>query len=197
MCLLIAAILYIFNAIAIWRYAQFDHSRPADCAIVPGAGIQGNAPSPVFQGRLDRAIALYQAGYVSKIILTGGLSPGAVLSDAAIASRYVAASGIPAADILIESRSRVTRENLHNAHRLMLQHHLQSALVVSDPLHMKRTMRIAQDAGIKAYPAPATHSRYRSLNARLRFLARETFYYTGYLLFRPLLLITDDKSAGY
>lgn len=196
LCLLIIAIVCVFNAIAIWRYAQLDMARPADCAIVPGAGIQADAPSPVFQGRLDRAIALYHAGYVGKIILTGGVTPGTVLSDAAIASRYVTAAGIPATDILIEPRSRITRENLHNAHRLMEQHHLQSALIVSDPLHMKRAMRIAHDARINALPAPATDSRYRSLNTRLRFLARETFYYTSYLFFRPLLLPGDGKAAG-
>lgn len=196
LCLLAAAILFTSNAIAIWRYAQLDMSRPADCAIVPGAGVRANVPSPVFQGRLDRAIALYQAGFIGKIILTGGVSPGMVLSDAAIASRYVAAFGVPAADILIEPHSRVTRENLRNAHLLMQQHQLRSALIVSDPLHMKRAVRIAEDAGIRALPAPATQSRYRSLNARLRFLARETFYYTGYVLLHPRFSHRDNKAAG-
>ncbi|WP_058912222.1 YdcF family protein [Entomohabitans teleogrylli] len=185
----------LVNACAIYRYGQQDETRPADCAIVPGAGVNGNIPSPVFQGRLDHAVRLYRAGYVPRLILTGGYSPGQAVSDAQVARRYVLAQGVPAQAILIEQRSRITRENLHYARQLMQAQRLNSALIVSDPLHMKRTMLIAADSGIRAFSSPTPDTRYRSRAARARFLARESFFYSGYLGYRLLAQALPGQPA--
>ncbi len=58
------------------------------------------------------------------------------------------------------------------------------AIIVSDSLHMKRAMLLAEDAGINAYSSPTPTSRYVSLRTKIPFLARETFYYIGYKWYR-------------
>ena len=60
----------------------------------------------------------------------------------------------------------------------------ETAIIVSDPLHMKRAMLLAEDAGIKAYSSPTPSTRYVSLRTKIPFLARETFYYIGYQWYR-------------
>ena len=62
--------------------------------------------------------------------------------------------------------------------------HLETAVIVSDPLHMKRAMLLAEDAGITAYSSPTPTTRYISMRTKIPFLARETFYYIGYQWYR-------------
>lgn len=61
-------------------------------------------------------------------------------SDAQIAKNYSIRQGVPATDILIEEDSSITQENLYYAKRIMEELHLKNALIVSDPLHMKRAI---------------------------------------------------------
>jgi uncharacterized SAM-binding protein YcdF (DUF218 family) len=63
----------------------------------------------------------------------------------------------------------------------MRQHGIESAVVVSDPLHMKRAMMMADDLGIVAASSPTPTSRYRSLKTKLRFLLRELYFIHHYL----------------
>lgn len=184
------AILIIFigicNALAIYQFSFKDETHTADCAIVAGAAVKGDVPSLVFQERLNHAASLYRDGYVKKVIVTGGYSNFNALSDAAVARRYLLSLHIPDAAILVEDRSQVTRENLRYAKTIMAMNQLHNALIVSDPLHMKRIMLMARDEGIEAWASPATTSRYRSFSAKTRFLLRETFWYSVYCLYRVL-----------
>ena len=182
---LAAAVLYTaLQAVSIWRYGAVDETRPADVAIVLGAGTFNGVVSPVYQERINHGVWLYQNGYVKKLILTGGYGAGSTVSDAAAAGQYAISMGMPEADILLEERSAITQENLQYAKEIMEDGGYTTALVVSDPLHMKRAMLLAGDAGIEAYASPTPTSRYRSLKTKAKFLAREVFYYIGYRAYR-------------
>ena len=88
--------------------------------------------------------------------------------------------------MLAENQSRTTWQNLENARELSSQFGIRSFLLVSDPLHMRRSVLMATDIGLVAYPAPTQSSRYRTLSSWSRFLARETWLYLGYRVFRKL-----------
>lgn len=193
--LVTAAFVIVYNAIAIYRFSQQDQTRKADCAIVAGAGITEKSPSPVFTARLDHAMWLYQEGKVNSLILTGGRSNGASESDAAIARHYLLNRGVPEAVIFIDEQSAVTRENIHNAKIIMARQHMQTALLVSDPLHMLRMRLIAYDNDMVSWSSPTTTSRYRSWQTQLPFLLREAFYYTGYRILRYLPAIPPENNA--
>lgn len=179
--LLAAALTYAaFQAVSIWRYGSVDEKRPADVAVVLGAGTYDGEVSPVYQERINHGIWLYENGYVEKLILTGGYGEGSSISDAAAAGRYAVSAGVPETDILLEERSTITQENLLYAKELMDEAGYETALIVSDPLHMKRAMLLAKDTGLEAYSAPTPTSRYKSFRTKGKFLAREVFYYIGY-----------------
>ena len=171
---------------SIVAYSKVDETRPADVAIVLGAGLGVDGPSPVFRARIDHAVALYLQGQVSAVVLTGGMGEGSVRSDAAVARDYALAQGLPAEAVAIEESSTITQENLVNAKAIMDEHGWRTALVVSDPLHMKRAMLLARDAGIEAYSSPTPTSAYRSWSTKLPFLMREEFFYLGYRIARLL-----------
>ena len=166
---------------AIWSYGEKDRAAPADCAIVLGAAAYGVRPSPVFEERIRHGLALYQTGLVRKIIFTGGYGTGADHAESEVAAAYAQRAGIPPADILTELRSRTTQQNLAEAKRLMDAHGLDRAILVSDPLHMRRAMWMARDLGIDAVSSPTPTTRYRSAKTRWRFLRRELYYWHHYL----------------
>jgi len=70
----LAVIFLLIISVSIWRYGNKDETRAADVAIVLGAAASEASPSPVYRERLNHGIRLYQQGYVSKLILTGGLA---------------------------------------------------------------------------------------------------------------------------
>ena len=185
---LIAVILiYVLGtALSIVSFSEKDETRKADAAVVLGASVYDNSPSPVFRERIDHAVDLYNDGYVNAIIMTGGVGEGNIRSEADIAREYAEQQGVPAEVIFKEEESSITAGNLEMAKRVMSEQGFDTALIVSDPLHMKRAMMYADDLGMKAYSSPTPTSLYRSWKTKLPFLFREEFFYIGYRLTRLL-----------
>ncbi len=169
-------------AVAGWIswFGSRDGSRPSDCAIVLGAAAYGNKPSPVFAERINHAVELHRRGIVRYLLFTGGRVTAADKSESTVARSHALAAGVPADAILTEEVSRTTGQNLMEAQRVMGLHGLKSAVIVSDPLHLKRASSMAHDLGIEAVTSPTPTSRYRSFGAKAGFLMREVFYLHGY-----------------
>jgi uncharacterized SAM-binding protein YcdF (DUF218 family) len=170
------------GAVAGWivAFGETDHSRRSDCAIVLGAAAYGSKPSPVFAERINHAVALYQSGTVKFLLFTGGSVIEADQSESAVARSHAIAAGVPADAIFIESQSRTTAQNLAQAKGVMKEHGLKTAVIVSDPLHLKRAASMAADLGIDAVTSPTPTSRYRTWKVKAGFLIREVFYLHGY-----------------
>lgn len=155
-----------------------DQAAPADAIIVLGAAAYDAKPSPVFEERIRHGLDLYQQGYAPKLIFTGGFGGArARFSESQVARRYALKQKIPDRDILIETRSRTTRQNLVEAKRLMAEHHLHRVIVVSDPLHMARALRLSRELGIDALASSTPSTRFRSFHTSWRFLAQEIYFF--------------------
>ena len=155
-----------------------DEAAPADAIIVLGAAAYDARPSPVFEERIRHGMDLYARGLAPRLIFTGGYGGiGARFSESQVARRYAVRNGVPADAILIESVSRTTHDNLRQARRLMQDHGLHTAIVVSDPLHMARALRLARQEGIKAFGSATPTTRFRSWETSWRFLAREVYFF--------------------
>lgn len=179
---------FSFLACQIMAYSQLRLPESADVAIVLGAGVWGKEPSPVFAARIDYAIELHQRGVVRHIIFTGGQTPHNPLADSEVARIYAMQQGVAERDISIETQSTITYTNLTEARDLLGDKVNQvNTLIISDPLHMRRAVAMAEDLGIKATPAPTPYTRYQSWKSKVPFIARETFFYAGYLLLQPFM----------
>lgn len=182
---LAAVVLYtLLCAWSIVSYSGRDEAAEADVIIVLGAGTNGRTPNAVFRERLNHGIRLYENGFADCILITGGLTPGNEHSDAWIAGQYVLEQGVPETAILLEERSTITQENLEYAKEIMDAEGLATAIVVSDPLHMKRAMVMAKDYEIEALSSPTPTTRYQTWKSKLPFLCREVFFYVGYQIYR-------------
>ena len=187
-CLLIVlfiSILIAYSAYTIWSFSQEDQLVHSDAAIVLGAAVWGDQPSPVFRERINHSISLYKNGYVKKVIFTGGKRSENDYTEAEVAKDYAIENGIEEKDILIETKSRITEENLIYAYDIALMNKLKTFTIVSDPLHMKRAIFIAKDIGMQAYSSPTPSTQYKSFKSQTPFLFREVFLYIGYICSSP------------
>jgi uncharacterized SAM-binding protein YcdF (DUF218 family) len=166
----------------IWDFGATDRAAPADCIIVLGSAIEGNQPSPVFEQRIRHSIQLYKKGLAPRILFTGGIGDGERYSESAVAAAYAESQGVPKTNILMETVSRTTHQNLSEAQAIMHRNNMRSAIIVSDPLHMKRSMMMAHDLGIEAVSSPTPTSMYRSWKTQMEFLLRELYFFHHYLV---------------
>lgn len=184
MVILLICLYVLFETIQILFYSKVNELVKADAAIVLGAGIWGDEPSPVFKERINHGIWLYENGYVNQLIFTGGKADGNLHSDASIAKKYAMECGVAEEDIYIEEQSTITQENLYYAAQIINEKNMSKVIIVSDPLHMKRAMLMAEDYGLEAYSSSTPSSMYKSWKSKIPFLAREVFFYIGYKIYR-------------
>jgi uncharacterized SAM-binding protein YcdF (DUF218 family) len=166
----------------IYSFSLTSTAAPADAAVVMGATVFRDRPSPVFRERINHAINLYRQGNVQYLIFTGGLAGNDELAESEAARKYAISQGVPAEHIFIETVSDNTCLNLLEAKRIMEENSLDEALIVSDPLHMRRAIWLAESIGMQAGSSPTPTSRYQSFTRKARFLAREVYSYSAYLL---------------
>ena len=184
-CLLIF-LFFVIVAGDIYFYDESSENHTADAAIVLGAAVWGERLSPVFQERVNHALDLYRAKRIRKIIFTGGRGNADEQTEADAARRFAVADGIPAEDILTEDKSTTTHENLLFAKPVAETNQLKTVLLVSDPLHLKRSMEIAKSLNYKACPSPTPTTKYKGFRSRMKFLARETYFYAVFLIGRAV-----------
>jgi uncharacterized SAM-binding protein YcdF (DUF218 family) len=142
----------------IWRQGDTDEQRAADAIVVLGAAQYDGRPSPVFEARLEHAVALWHQGLAKAFVVTGGKLPGDRTTEAAVAREYAIANGVPPEVIFGEDQAHNTLTSLAAVAEEMRARDMDSAVLVSDPTHMLRALRIADDLGIDAYGSPTPTS---------------------------------------
>jgi uncharacterized SAM-binding protein YcdF (DUF218 family) len=156
--------LLLFSIALIWTIyviheidvtAHEDQARPADAIAVFGAAEYRGRPSPVYHARLDHAVALYQRQIAPLIItLGGGSDKDAGETEGGVGRDYLLANGVPPSDILAETHSFDTSQQVTRLADIAADRHLQHIVVVSDPTHLFRIQALCEDAGLDVYTSP-------------------------------------------
>jgi hypothetical protein len=103
---LLAAFALFATMVHLARSGRRDETRPADAALVLGFALDAaGRPLPSLIARIDHGAALYRAGIVPRLVLTGG--PGAAgMTEASVMRALALARGVPEAALLLEPRAR-------------------------------------------------------------------------------------------
>ncbi len=174
------------SAVVVWRAAHVDGAsrvQHVDAIVVMGAAEYNGTPSPVFQGRLDHAVLLWQEGRADRVLVLGGKAPGDITTEADAGRAYLISQGVPAGAVIAEPRGRSSFESLRAAASYLHANQLTSAFLVSDPWHNARIERMAGDLGIRGYGSATWTSAAVSHFTRLQGYARETLAYIYYRVF--------------
>lgn len=144
---------YVYTQIA--EVAGVDEAVPADAIAVFGAAEYSGRPSPIFHARLDHAVDLYQkqiAPYV--ITLGGGSDKDSGNTEGGVGRDYLLAKGVPFANILAETRSIDTEQQVHRLAAIASEHNFKHVVVVSDATHLFRIRELCEEAGLDVYTSP-------------------------------------------
>ncbi|HEY5054882.1 MAG TPA: YdcF family protein [Acidobacteriaceae bacterium] len=144
-----------------WLYTQIkgvavrDEARPAAAIAVFGAAEYGGHPSPVLHARLDHAVELYREKMAPVVITLGGGAAGdGGRTEGAVGRDYLLANGIPYSQIIAETRSIDTEEQVMDLAAIARQRHFDRIVVVSDGTHLFRIQKECEAAGLQVYTSP-------------------------------------------
>jgi uncharacterized SAM-binding protein YcdF (DUF218 family) len=136
--------------------AMPEEVRPADAVVVLGGGInRGRYLSLSSSHRLVRGVQLYHEGKAEKIIFSGGPSGAGDAAEGAVMAQEARRMRIPGDKILVEKKSRRTREQAEEVKKILDPHGGKSIILVTSYAHMKRAVLSFEQFGLKVYPAPA------------------------------------------
>lgn len=112
--------------------------------------------------RVDYAIELYKQGYARYILFSGSEAKmmGVTKDWPELAKEYAISRGIPAEAILLGGLTMSTYDEAVNLSKVMKEHGFHSAIIVSDPPHMRRVAmtfdRLVKDGNIKLIYRPVS-----------------------------------------
>ena len=188
LCLVaLVCLAFVVTYWAIDRRSGLDDSAPADVILVLGSAVWPNEqPSPSLRARTERAIELYQQGYAPYLLLSGGLGRYPP-EEAEVMRRLAVEAGIPQEAMILDMEAHSTWESMEKARDIMEQEGWQTAIIVSDPFHIERSLLMAGDAGFAADGSPALDSpTYTIPSRRLFYTSREVLALWWYVVQRVL-----------
>lgn len=128
-------------------YASVESVPDTEVALVLGASVMRNGTlSPVLAERVDKAIELYRAGKVRKILMTGDDST-ADHNEVEPVRRYLLAAGVPGEDIFLDHVGVDTYSSMYRARDVF---DVTSVAVVTQAFHLPRAVYIARSLGLDA-----------------------------------------------
>jgi len=183
--LVIAALAVGSLWVAIVTQARHDETAPADAIVVLGAAQWNGSPSPIFKARLDHALDLYHAHDALLIVLTGGVGDGDQYAEADVGFNYLYEQGVPAAALLSVPQGQTTLASLIPTRAALASRGISRILVVSDPFHMFRVKRMAEDLGLTPFASPTQTSPIRPGSAlEYQYMIRELAAYLAYVFLK-------------
>jgi uncharacterized SAM-binding protein YcdF (DUF218 family) len=148
-----------------------DDFAPVAAEVAPAADaivVMGGVTSPAVPPRLDvdvgdgfdrllHGVRLWRAGKAPVIILSGGAIArleGSDVTEASRLQRLALEYGVRPDALLLEERSRTTRENALYVAELATRRGIRRVLLVTSAAHMRRSLGAFRAVGLEAIPAP-------------------------------------------
>lgn len=130
---------------------------PKSVAIVFGAGYwPGGVLSDILADRVETAVALYHAGKVQKLLMTGDNrtldynEPGRMLD-------YALSLGVPREDIVLDYAGRRTYDSCYRAKHIFM---VDDAILVTQEYHLDRALFTADSLGLDVVGVAADRRQY-------------------------------------
>ncbi len=169
-------------------------------ALVLGASVtSAGVLSAVLQERADAAVALYNAGKVVKILVTGDDSTLAY-DEVYPVGKYLVAAGVPKQDIFLDYAGFDTYSSMYRAREVF---GVSSLTVVTQRFHLPRALYIARALGLQAYGVDVAEpgemylqNALREIPASLKALGDIVFKRVPKYL-GPQFLITGSGAATW
>ncbi len=131
-----------------------NQNQPFDVIVVLGAAVgPAGGPSAALRRRVAEGVRRLEAGAAPVLLLSGGKgggTGGGVPAEAEVMRDLVLAAGVADERLVLETESRSTLENARCSARIMGARGWTKALVVTDAVHLPRTLLAFRALGIEA-----------------------------------------------
>ena len=183
-CLLIGCAVLAVNGWVTYTAGKYIGETPpeADCILVLGCGVREDGqPSLMLRDRLDKGLALYQAGAAPKLLMSGDHSRSDY-DEVNTMKDYAMAAGVPSADVFMDHAGFSTYESMYRARDVF---RAEKIIIVSQGYHLYRAVYDARALGLEAWGVPAEEIRYLGQFMRdvREILARNKDFF--YCIFQP------------
>ncbi len=154
-------------AIPVWRQTRYEPLIRTDAnevpeqpvAIVFGAGIRADGGlTPMLRDRVDAAVALYQAGKVRKLLMSGD-NRFAWYDEPSRMYDYAVAQGVPPGDVVRDFAGRRTYDTCYRAGTIF---GVKRAVLVTQRFHLARALFTCNSLGLKVVGLAADRVYYLS-----------------------------------
>lgn len=168
-CILLATI------VCLQRAARFNPEYNKDFIIILGCAIRKDGTLfPLIRGRVDRAIKFYKdqleaTGKKAVFVPSGGQGSDEIISEGEAMKRYLLEQGIEESQIMAETRSATTLENMKFSQELISQVKADAKVAFSTTnYHVFRGGMFAREAGMHASGMGSKTKWYFWPNAEVR-----------------------------
>ena len=144
-----------------------------ECALILGAGVKNNQPTPMLEDRLITGIQLYKEKKVNKLIMSGD-HRNEDYNEVKVMKDYAIQHGVPSSDIFMDHQGYSTYESLYRA-KYVFQ--CKKVIIVTQDYHLYRALYIANQLDLNA----------EGVSASLR-----PYFGQSYREFRELIARTKD-----
>ncbi len=200
---LLAALAAGATAAAIWGWIQWRYDRlvvelpdapTRPVAIIFGAGIRpGGRLSPMLADRMDTAIALYQAGKVRKLLVSGD-NRFVDYDEPTAMYNYAVARGVAAQDVVRDFAGRRTYDTCYRANAIF---GVRDALLVTQRFHLPRALFTCRNLRVDALGVSADRRVYWSNGYyRLRDALATVRAWADVKLLKPLPVLGEPEDMG-
>jgi SanA protein len=176
-------------------YADLTGTPPMPVAIVFGAGYwPSGLLSHALADRMETAIALYEAGVVNKLLLTGD-NRFVEYNEPAAMAEYALARGVPRDDLVLDYAGRRTYDSCYRAGAIF---GIERAVLVTQGFHLPRALYTCDRLGLETVCVVADRRPYvRSAWYRMRELFALTRAWLDVNLFRPTPVLGDPIPVDW
>lgn len=133
--------------------------HPADAIVVLGFGPpvdESGKPVDELRWRVEKGVALYQAGLAPIVVMTGGKTYQDFY-EATVMKELAVSLGVPAGAVLEEREAMNTIDNARFTARLLKARGAKRIILVSNPYHLSRAVRLYRANGFEIQTAPYDH----------------------------------------
>lgn len=188
-----AGISYLFYFRKTYLFAKQAKTSCANNKIicVLGKKLFNNKPDDEYVARLERARIILQYDDSAEVMLLGGQTGMAVISEAHAGKEYLIKNNIEISRIYLEEKSRNTLENFSNAIDLFNNKN-KEIIVISNRYHLARAKQLAKGLGLSVEVCAAEEKLNMNAATIVKILL-ETLHVHWYTVGRHYAHITKNN----
>ena len=189
--LLLVIVIPIYVAGSIWYTAKNTKPEKSDVILVMGAAQFDGRPSEILLARLKETKTVFKSGFAPRIYTVGGGAPGDRTTEAASSKAWLTQNGINKSKVLAIAKGRDTLSSTKAYVEQMKKSKFVSVLIVTDPYHCYRALKMANDLGMTSTCSAVESG--PAANSGFKYLARETGAYLAYATVGRLGIKLSDR----